>query len=214
MKITLYTLKGGAGKTPLSMLFALDKEFAVGTNESYDMYSDFMPQERLLFVQSDEEFPHIPDDIDVVFDLAGTMTKHDYSILSAIRQSDVVLIPIWNNIGSIRGGLKSISAVAGHNPNIIVIATKLSTKSRKKGQTWEESQDFMAVKNAVLTLEEDLGFIPKVLPLKFSEVFETLLRDYVSVHQLAAGSGLAAYTHRELLQQIDDINEEVARYDS
>ena len=211
MRISLYSSKGGAGKTPLSLLFAIDKEFALATNESYDVHSGNLPDDRLLFVEADQEFPQIPEGIDIVFDLAGTMTKHDYSTLSAIRQSDVVIVPIWNNIGSILGGVKSVEAVAQHTKNIIVVATKLRNKA--KGETWLDSSDFQTVQESVKSIESEIGFMPRVLPLKHSDSFETVLSQYTSFHQMAEKSGLAAYTHKELIKQIDDIYAEVARYE-
>lgn len=61
-------------KTPLAINFAVDKGYALATNESFDAFSGF-DDDLLLFVAADEEFPEIPSDIDVVFDLAGTMSK-------------------------------------------------------------------------------------------------------------------------------------------
>lgn len=212
MKIAIYTPKGGAGKTPIAISFAVDKEYAIATNESFDAFSQFLNPESLLFVSSDETFPEIPNGIDVVFDLAGTMSKHDYSTTSAIKQSDVVIVPIWNNRLSIQGGLKAIRSVHDFDTPVIVVATKLSTKSKKKGSTWVESGDFKAVQSAVASLSEELGYCPSVLPLKFSEVFETVLDRCVSVHSLAEQSGLAKYTYRELLGQFEAIYSEVEQH--
>lgn len=213
MKISIYSPKGGCGKTPLSLLFALDKEFALATNESFDAFSGFIDDDRLLFVAADEEFPEIPDDINIVFDLAGTMSHNDHSTVSAIRQSDVVIVPIWNNRLSVLGGLKAIRSVAPYTKNILVVATKLSPKTKSKSnKCWTQSEDFKCVNEAVSSLKEELGYMPHVLPLKISDVFETVLGECVSVHQLAEKTGLAKYTYRELLEQIEDIYEEVERY--
>lgn len=212
MKIAIYTPKGGAGKTPLAISFAVDKEYALATNESFDAFSGFIEDERLLFVAADEEFPEIPDDIDVVFDLAGTMSKNDYSTVSAIRQSDVVLVPIWNNRLSVLGGLRAIQSVSALGKKVIVVATKLATKTKAKAQPWTESEDFKCVYQAVESLCDEIGYMPSVMPLKVSEVFETVLGECVSVHRLAERSGLAKYTYRELLEQFDAIYEEVSKH--
>jgi len=210
MKIAIYTPKGGAGKTPIAISFAVDKEYALAANESFDAFSGFIEDERLLFVAADEEFPEIPDDIDVVFDLAGTMSRNDYSTVSAIRQSDVVLVPIWNNRLSVLGGLKAIQSVSALGKKVIVVATKLETKT--KAQSWTESEDYKCVYQAVESLRDEIGYMPSVMPLKVSKVFETVLRECVSVHSLAAQSGLAKYTYRELLEQFDAIYEEVSKH--
>jgi cellulose biosynthesis protein BcsQ len=212
MKISIYSPKGGSGKTPLAINFAVDKGYALATNESFDAFSGFFDDDLLLFVAADEEFPEIPSDIDVVFDLAGTMSKNDYSTLSAIQQSDVVIVPIWNNRLSILGGLRAIQSVHAIGRPVIVVATKLTAKTKKKGQNWIESEDYQTVLSAVSSLQDELGYMPAVLPLKYSEVFETVLGECVSVDVVASKSGLAKYTHRELLGQFKDLYQEVEKH--
>jgi MinD superfamily P-loop ATPase len=212
VKIAIYSPKGGCGKTPLAISFAIDQEYALATNESFDAFTGFIEDERLLFVAADEEFPDIPREIDVVFDLAGTMSKNDFAAVSAIRQSDVVIVPIWNNRLSVLGGLKAIESVTGFGKKVVVVATKLSAKTKGKGQSWRESADFQCVYEAVESMKSTLGYMPSVLPLKVSEVFETVLGECTSVHKIADKSGLARYTYRELLKQIDDIYVEVKKH--
>lgn len=213
MKISIYSPKGGCGKTPLAICLAVDKEYAIATNESFDAFSEYIEEDRLLFVASDEEFPTIPSEIDVVFDLAGTMSKNDHSTVSAIRQSDVVIVPIWNNRLSIKGGLKAIQSAYEIGRPVLVVATKLATKSKSKGQAWRESEDYKAVLQAVESLREDIGYSPTVIPLKFSEVFETVLDECVSVKSLSEKSGLAKYTYRELVEQFDELYSELSKYE-
>lgn len=212
MKISIYSIKGGCGKTPIAINFAVDKGFALATNEAFDAFTGFFDDDLLLFTAADEEFPEIPNNIDIVFDLAGTMSKNDYSTLSAIRQSDVVIVPIWNNRLSFLGGLRAIQSVHKIGKPVIVVATKLAAKTKKKGQSWIESEDFQCVLQAVSSLKCELGYMPAVLPLKFSEVFETVLGECVSVEWLASKSGLAKYTHAELLGQFKDIYQEVEKH--
>jgi hypothetical protein len=76
----------------------LDREYALGTNEPYHILDTFIPEERLITVASDEAFPVIPDDIDIIFDLAGSISKNAHSITSALQQSDLVIIPIFNEL--------------------------------------------------------------------------------------------------------------------
>ena len=89
MKITLYSSKGSAGKTPIATNIALDREYAIGTNEPFHILGEVFPDDRVLSIAADESFPTFPDEIDIVFDLAGSISAHAHSITSAIEQSDL-----------------------------------------------------------------------------------------------------------------------------
>lgn len=212
MKITIFSLKGGSGKTPIAINLAVDKDYALASNESLDAFSGYFDDERLLFIAAEEKFPDLPSDIDVIFDLAGSMTRSDHSTVSAIRQSDVVLVPIWNNRLAIMGGLKSIQSINKLGKKVIVVATKLAPETRKKGQCWTESDDYKAIYSEVSSISEELGYMPAVMPLKFSKVFETVVNNCTSIHTLTSQNGLFKYTYKELLSQIDNLYQEIEKH--
>jgi len=141
--------------------------------------------------------------VDIVFDLAGSISKTAYSITSAIKQSDVVLVPIYNEVKSIKAGLNTIAEVMNFNKNIIVIATKL--QKRKKTdvfKSWATSDDFLNIQKAVHT---QIGENIPVLPLKFSAVFDAIFEQEKSIAQLMDDSGLAKYQYREASKQFEAI---------
>jgi hypothetical protein len=72
-----------------------------------------------------DAFPDFGNEVDVVFDLAGSISKTALSITSAIKQSDIVLVPIYNEVKAINAGLNTIAEVLHFNANVVVIATKL-----------------------------------------------------------------------------------------
>lgn len=125
MKISIYSTKGWAWKTPLATNMIFDRWYCVWTNEPFHIYDSFLPEENYLSLDLNEPFPIIPKDIDIVFDLAGSISKTSSSISSAIKQSDVVIVPIYNEVKSIKAGLNTIAEVMSLNKNIIVVATKL-----------------------------------------------------------------------------------------
>ncbi len=141
--------------------------------------------------------------MDIVFDLAGSISKTAYSITSAIKQSDVVLVPIYNEVKSIKAGLNTIAEVSNFNKNIFVVATKL--QKRKKAdvfKSWDKSDDFLNIQNAVHT---QIGKSIPVLPLKFSAVFDAIFEQEKSIKQLMQDSGLAKYQYREVSEQFEAI---------
>ena len=149
MILTIYSSKGSAGKTPIATNIVLDRGYAVGTNEPFHLYNDFeaIPEDRVLYVEMDEAFPRIPANIDIVFDLAGSMSRTADSIVSAIEQSNLVIVPIFDQVYSLSGGLGTIGEVMRLNTNILVVATKLKRTHRENRRTaWEDTTAFQNIK--------------------------------------------------------------------
>lgn len=214
MKITVYQAKGSAGKTPIATNIALDREYGIGTNEAFHIFDQFsnLPDDRIFAIDLAEEFPPFPDDIDVVFDLAGTISTESHSITSAIKQSNLVLVPIFNEVKSLHSGvgtLREIQKIKDFKGECIVIATKLRKHKRDtftKGD-WSESLDFQNIAATV----HGAGFDYPILPLKFSTVFDAIFEREMSIDQLCAADPLARYSFREVANQFDDVYAHIDR---
>ena len=202
MKITVYSVKGSAGKTPIATNIVLDKGYALGTNELYHVFESFIPDEKLLAIEPHEEFPEIPEGIDMVFDLAGSLSQQSPSISSAIQQSDVVIVPIYNEIKSLNAGIHTILEISSLTKNIIVVATKLQKQKNDIFKDWTGSSDF---KNIEQVVKSKIDFYVPVLPLKFSKVFDTIFEKEKSINQIAAEDSLSKYTYRDVIKQFNDI---------
>ena len=206
MRITIYSAKGSAGKTPIATNIALDREYAIGTNEAFHVFGSFIPDQRLLALDLTESFPDIPDDIDIVFDLAGAISSQSHSITSAVRQSDLVIVPIFNEVKSLHSGvgtLRQIAKVDGFKGECLVVATKL-LKGRKEtfgANEWEKSAALLNISAFV----EQAGFNFPVLPLKFSNAFDAIFEREQSIAQICASDPLANYNFRDVLRQFEAI---------
>lgn len=203
MKITVYSAKGSAGKTPIATNIALDREYAIGTNEQFHVFDSFIPDNRLIAVDLTEPFPEIPEGIDIVFDLAGAISEHSNSITSAVKQSDLVIVPIFNEVKSLNSGIGTINEISKFTKSILVIATKLQKQSGEifKGD-WKQSRDFQNVAQAV---SANIEFDVSVLPLKFSKAFDAIFEKEQPISQIMADDPLARYNYREVAAQFDDI---------
>lgn len=200
MKITIYSAKGSAGKTPIATNIALDREYAIGTNEQFHVFDSFIPDDRLLAVDLTEPFPAIPADIDIVFDLAGAISEHSHSISSALAQSDLVIVPIFNEVKSLTSGIGTINEVVKFGRSILVVATKLQKQSGEHFTgDWRQSRDYRNIADAVARFD-----IP-IIPLKFSKAFDAIFEKELSIRQLMGADPLAAYTYREVAAQFDEI---------
>ncbi len=202
MRICIYSGKGGDGKTPIATNIALDRLYAIGTNEHFHIFDGFIPDDRLLALKANEAFPEIPEDIDIVFDLAGSITENSKSIVSALQQADLVIVPISNEVKALVAGIGTLREIQKFKKNILVVATKLE-KNRKEMFTydWTKSQEFINVKNQVF---RHIGELP-ILPLKQSKVFNTIFEQEKSIRQIMANDPLARYSYRDVAKQFDEI---------
>ena len=209
MKVSFYSGKGGCGKTPLSICLMIDKEYAFASNESYDVMTGKIDDSRLLFVASEDEVPSFTSDIDIVFDLAGTMTSSDYSVVSALKQSDVVVVPIYNDEGALKAGMKAIHAAHKLGKTVIVAATKLE---KKTSQGWEESNDYLTIRNVVGSIKQDIGYMPAVMPLRLSKLFKKVISDCTSIRELSSRSALSRKQQSDLVAQLDALYREIEKH--
>ncbi|GJM05901.1 MAG: hypothetical protein DHS20C09_18970 [marine bacterium B5-7] len=203
MRITVYSAKGSAGKTPIATNIALDREYAIGTNEHFHVFDGFIPDDRLLILEGNQSFPEIPQNIDIVFDLAGSITENSLSIISALKQSELVIVPIFNEVKCLNSGIGTIREIARFTTNILVVATKLQ-RHRKDHFTddWTQGEDFKNIKERV---SENIDFPVTILPLRFSTAFDAIFEKELSIRQIMEADPLARYSYREVSNQFDEI---------
>jgi len=200
MKITVYNIKGSTGKTPISTNIAFDKHWAIATNESYHILDKIFPPKQVLSVSSEKKFPKLPSNVNIIFDLGGFIELVGDNIISAIEQSDVVIIPVYNEYKALASTLHTIKEVREINNNILLIATKLEKSGF--GKKWTESEDFLNIKQVI---KKTLGVEYPILPLKKSKVFDNIFKQKKSIRQICEESAFRAHSYRDVKNQFEDI---------
>ena len=218
MRIVVWSAKGGAGKTPISTNIALDLEYCLATNEKYNVYGNldcFTEDDNFLEVRLQDAFPTLPADFDVVFDLAVAIDTIAESIKSAVRQADVIIVPIQNEFKSLIGGISTIRECQPFGKPIIVVTTKLE-KDRKDIFTddWTESADFKNVKKSVLDVIDSSDTDIQFLPLRRSKIFDTIFDEEKSIAQIMEVDPLVRYQQRVVNDQFKAIYAALERIDS
>lgn len=199
MKIAVYSFKGGVGKTAISVNCCLTTGAALITNDYHNtIIESVIPLQRLLKLKPGEDFPDIPDDVDVVYDLGGYV---DPRVVKPLTTVDWVLIPVENTKEALQAAIHTVAEVRVYNQEIIIIANKLKRSGLENIQKiiWEtttprddDGQQIMAKR------------LP-ILPLKSTTAFEHVTDKSKSLQQLVDAKGILAYHFKEPSQQFEQI---------
>ncbi len=203
-KIVVFNEKGRVGKTPFSTELALRLGYAYATNENRPRkdIKNIIPDENFLQIDPVKKFPKLPDDFVVVFDLAGALLGFEKSILSALTQADLIIIPVINESDTISATAYTIAEIKDDpeiKAEILIIANMIT--SHKKGD-YTKGKDFLNIKKE---LTKKVGNSLTILPLKFSKGFEHIFQHKLSIEDMVKGGGLARANFGSVSQQIDQI---------
>jgi MinD-like ATPase involved in chromosome partitioning or flagellar assembly len=189
-KITIWTKKGGCGKTNIAGEIALRLEYPAITNEQESMLSLILPKDRLKMLSPDEDVPNF--DCGMIFDFGGYI---DGRIIEALKQSDFVLVPTLPEASEIQSCISTIQAIKKYNNNIVVIANKTEIK-----------EDFETIESAI----KQIGDYP-VFEIKKSRALPSLYTKKKSIKQLMEESPLLRYSYKKISKQFDDLIEHLVK---
>lgn len=188
-KFTMYSLKGGQGKTSLAVAIAKELDLAIITNDIYSPIEAMFPKEMVLKLQPDEKLPSAKDldGGDIIFDFGGYL---DPRVIPALEMSDYVLIPVIDfDTLNAQGFLSTIAEVKNYNKNIIIILNKTSETDAKE------------IKKAL----KAHNYSYPVFEIKSSKVFKNLVDDGKSISQYVGEGGLRAYSYKPVSDQLNKL---------
>ncbi len=189
MSYVVYSIKGGVGKTTLSVQISQMLEFTYVTNDSHSSAHNLMPEEKGFLVSS-EEYEEIPFDENVVYDFGGFKDKR---INEVIKQVNKVIIPTLTSIVDVQATLATLKDVMEINKNIIIVVNR--TKNNNKATELKEY------------LEEELKKLyGKVeIPIIFvreSSILEDSLFDCEYVENKAGNNRFKRHIYRNAIEDM------------
>jgi cellulose biosynthesis protein BcsQ len=183
MKTTVYNFKGGVGKTVLSLNLALTMEYSIVTNDIYSPIEKVLDENRILKIHHDEILPSFPDHYNIIFDLGGHIDK---LAISAIKQSDFVLVPVIKGFINIQVTIDTITELLELNQNVIIVAN----------QTKPGDMD-----NIRVAIER--FFDLPVFEIKQSKSLPNIFKEKKSVRAMVSEGGLKKYHFNAVADQFD-----------
>ena len=186
LKICVFSLKGGQGKSTISAEIALHFNAGVITNEPYTILEAILPPKSLLIVKEKEKIPLIAG-APIVYDFGGYV---DSRVLEVAKISDFIIVPICaDSDGDIQAGITTAVELKDHTEKIIFVCNK-TDKDRISG-----------VKEAIN------NFFPnnKFFIINKSKALSNLRHNKKSINEIVLESKFNAYCYRNVAKQINDL---------
>lgn len=164
MIVSVWSEKGGQGKTPFALSIAKDLALYLQSNDESiidTVYENAVITKQVTLLE------------DCVYDFGGFLEKGVLPILAA---SNLIIIPCTPNYNAILKTVKTITELENINKNILVLAT---------GYTDQKQVDMI-----IDTLKENFTFL-KFLRFKHSKIIENILSTGKSINELCNESPLS-----------------------
>ena len=188
MKIVMFNLKGGQGKSSIALNLALTLKTNVISNDIITQLEDVLPEDNFLNIGKDDNFPDIEEKIDIIYDLGGWI---DDRIIKVLETADLIIIPMINGIMNNKTSLNSIQQVKEYNNNILIVANKT------------KKNDFDIINELVKT------YFPKdnypILELKETTAFEKILEKEQSIQSIISNDKLLRFSYSKVVEQFEEI---------
>jgi cellulose biosynthesis protein BcsQ len=185
-RITIWSLKGGVGKTTIALNLALDFHCGVITNERYTLLDKALEKGKFLKLDTEQSVPTIPKEHSIIFDMGGYIDKR---VIEACMQSDYVIIPTTPTKLDLQGCIGTIQEIQEVNKNIIVVINRV-----------DNEKDCIKAK----ALIKQIGDYP-VFEIKKSRTMQNLIDEKQSISQIAEQGGLKGYMVQSLNTQWQEI---------
>ena len=181
-KITIWTTKGGCGKTNISAELALQLSYPAITNEQESMLANVISKDKLLILKHNQEIPDM--DCGVIFDFGGYIDKRLEKVLLL---SYIILVPTLPEISDIQGCINSLQTIQNYNKKIAVIVNKT-----------ESVKDFESVESII----NEIGEYP-LFEIKKSRALPNIYIRKQSIKDMCNKSPLDRYSYRKVLEQFN-----------
>lgn len=198
MSFVVYSIKGGVGKTTLSVQISQMFDYTYVTNDSHSSAHNLMPEEKGFLVSS-EEYDEIPFDENIVYDFGGFK---DTRINNIIKQANKIIIPTLTSIVDVQATMATLKDVAQINKNIIIAINR--TKNNNKAI---ELKEYLSdeIKKSFQDLDISIVFVRE------SSVLEDSLFDCEYVETKAGTNRFKRHIYRNAIEDMTILKKDLEK---
>ena len=189
MSFVVYSIKGGVGKTTLSVQISQMFEHTYVTNDSHSSAHNLMPEEKGFLVSS-EEYDEIPYDHNVVYDFGGFK---DTRINDIIKQANKIVIPTLTSIVDVQATMATLKDVVEINKNIILVVNRAKNNNKAT-----ELKEYLS--DEIKKLDSNIN-IP-IIFVRESSVLEDSLFDCEYVETKAGNNRFKRHIYRNAIEDM------------
>ncbi|MDR1926361.1 MAG: hypothetical protein LBQ13_01565 [Endomicrobium sp.] len=189
MRVVIFNLKGGQGKTSLAINLALTLNAGVVTNDVYSPLEKILSDNQFLKIGMDEEYPEIVEDnMLVIYDLGGWIDRRSIKLFKA---ADLIIIPVINDFINNQVSINTIEEVRKHSDKILIVANRT------------EKNDYLEIKSIMDGFYKNDKY--PILEIKKTTAFSKIFEKGKSINNIIAEDKLLAFSYREVQRQMQSI---------
>ena len=184
MKIVVWNLKGGQGKTVLSMAIAMLEGYYVVTNDVHSPIDEVIGEDRALRLSMRDKLPETPPEVSLIYDFGG---YPDARIIEAAKIADCVIVPIiYDSPLEMQVTINALAEIEKYTDRIVIVINKAKPGDYERAQTVFAEFDYQY----------------PIFEIKKSTAFSRAIEHKKSLQEMVDESALFSFHFSKPLEQV------------
>lgn len=186
-RIVVWNLKGGQGKTVLSLSIAMLEGAFIVTNDVHSPIDKVLGESRALRLKVSDPLPTVPSEVELIYDFGGFA---DVRVIEAVKDAEFVVMPIiFESDLEMEVLVNAINEIKQFNNNIVIVVNKAEKGDLERTKEVLDSFDFKY----------------PIFEIKKSTAFPRAVKFKKSLQQMVDEKPLLKYHYSKPLAQLQEL---------